>query len=64
MSNLHKHALMEFKAAKWLDDNGNYIDDMQEAICTHVLKLLLFSRRTLRLIRTIRRRPVQETSHV
>jgi len=40
MSNLHKHALMEFKAAKWLDDNGNYIDDMQEAICTHVLKLL------------------------
>jgi hypothetical protein len=40
MSNLHKHALMEFKAAKWLDDNGEYCDDMQEAICTHVLKLL------------------------
>jgi hypothetical protein len=40
MSNLHKHALMEFKAAKWLDDNGKYCDDMQEAICTHVLKLL------------------------
>lgn len=40
MSNLHKHALMEFKAAKWLDDNGKYSDDMQEAICTHVLKLL------------------------
>ena len=40
MSNLHKHALMEFKAAKWLDDNGNYIDEMQEAICKHVLKLL------------------------
>ncbi|NBX88051.1 MAG: hypothetical protein EBQ97_05985 [Bacteroidetes bacterium] len=40
MSNLHKHALMEFKAAKWLDDNGKYCDDMQEAICAHVLKLL------------------------
>ena len=40
MNNLHKHALMEFKAAKWLDDNGKYCDDMQEAICAHVLKLL------------------------
>ena len=40
MSNLHNHALMEFKAAKWLDDNGNYTDEMQEAICKHVLKLL------------------------
>ncbi len=40
MSNLHKHALTEFKAAKWLDENGNYCDEMQEAICKHILKLL------------------------
>lgn len=40
MSNLHKHALMEFQAAGWLDENGKYCDDMQEAICAHVLKLL------------------------
>jgi hypothetical protein len=40
MSNLHSHALMEFKAAKWLDDEGKYSDEMQEAICKHVLKLL------------------------
>jgi hypothetical protein len=40
MSNLHSHALMEFRAAKWLDDEGKYSDEMQEAICTHVLKLL------------------------
>jgi hypothetical protein len=40
MSNLHSHALMEFKAAKWLDEDGKYSDEMQEAICTHVLKLL------------------------
>ena len=31
---------MEFKAAKWLDDDGKYYDEMQEAICVHVLKLL------------------------
>jgi hypothetical protein len=31
---------MEFKAAKWLDDEGKYSDEMQEAICKHVLKLL------------------------
>ena len=40
MSNLHKHALMEFKAAGWLDDNGEYCDEMQEMICRHVLALL------------------------
>ena len=40
MCNLHSHALMEFKAAKWLDDEGKYSDEMQEAICKHVLKLL------------------------
>lgn len=40
MSNLHKHALMEFRAAGWTDDDGNYKDEMQESICKHVLDLL------------------------
>lgn len=41
MSNLYRHALMEFRAAGWTDDGGNYKDEMQEAICKHVLDLLL-----------------------
>lgn len=40
MSNLKSHALMEFRAAGWCDENGKFNDDMQEAICNHVLKLL------------------------
>lgn len=40
MSNIEKHALMEFKAAGWLDEDGNYLDEMQESICRHVLALL------------------------
>ena len=40
MSNLESHAKMEFRAAGWLDDNGNYTDEMQEMICRHVLALL------------------------
>ncbi len=40
MSNLHAHALMEFKAAGWLDGTGAYRDEMQAAICEHVLTLL------------------------
>ncbi len=40
MSNYEKHALMEFRAAGWLDENGQYCDEMQEMICKHVLKLL------------------------
>ena len=40
MSNLHEHALTEFKVAGWLDDSGKYTDEMQEMICTHVLKLM------------------------
>ena len=39
MSNLNKHAILEFQAAGWLTDDG-YNDDMQEAICKHVLKLI------------------------
>jgi len=40
MSNTQTHALTEFKAAGWLDEDGNYIDEMQEAICNHVLELI------------------------
>ena len=40
MSNLHKHAMLEFKAAGWLDENDNFKDEMQKDICNHVLKLL------------------------
>lgn len=40
MSNLKTHALDEFRAAGWVDENGRFKDDMQEAICNHVLKLL------------------------
>lgn len=31
---------MEFRAAGWCDESGKYDDEMQEAICNHVLKLL------------------------
>jgi hypothetical protein len=45
MSNLENHALIEFRAAGWIDENGKFKDEMQEAICKHVLKLLkLFSK--------------------
>jgi hypothetical protein len=40
MSNYEKHAMQEFKAAGWLNEDGSYIDEMQQAICEHVLKLL------------------------
>lgn len=40
MSNLHKHALMEFRAAGWTNEDGSFKDEMQEMICNHVLKLL------------------------
>lgn len=37
---LKNHAMTEFRAAKFIDENGVYCDEMQEAICNHVLKLL------------------------
>ena len=40
MSNYIKHAMTEFRAAGFVDENGKYCDEMQEAICNHVLKLL------------------------
>jgi hypothetical protein len=40
MNNLITHAQNEFRAAKWINDNGEYCDEMQGMICDHVLKLL------------------------
>jgi hypothetical protein len=40
MSNLLKHAENEFRAAGWVDDNGKFIDDMQEVACKCVIDLL------------------------
>ena len=40
MSNYITHAMNEFRAAGWVDENGKYCDEMQEAICKHILKLL------------------------
>jgi len=40
MSNLIKHAKAEFRAAKWVDEDGEYTDEMQGMICDHIIKLL------------------------
>lgn len=40
MSNLISHAKEEFRAAGWVDENGKFNDDMQEAICNHLIQLL------------------------
>jgi hypothetical protein len=40
MSNYIRHALTEFRAAGFVDEKGKYCDEMQEAICNNVLKLL------------------------
>lgn len=40
MNNYEKHAWQEFRAAGWVDDNNKFQDEMQEAICEHVIKLL------------------------
>lgn len=40
MNNYEKHALREFKAAGWIDENEKFNDEMQEMICMHVMKLL------------------------
>ena len=37
---LESHALAEFKAAGWMDNNGKYYDEMQESICKNLLELL------------------------
>lgn len=40
MSNYKTHAMREFRYAGWVDENGNFKDEMQEAICNGVLKML------------------------
>jgi hypothetical protein len=40
MSAYKTHAMNEFRAAGWLDENDNFKDDMQEAICRHIMDLL------------------------
>jgi len=40
MNNYEKHAMLEFRAAGWTDEHGKFKDEMQEAICKHVLELL------------------------
>ncbi len=40
MSNYENHAWREFRAAGWVDENNKFIDEMQEAICKNVLKML------------------------
>ena len=34
------HALREFRAAGWSNENGEFDDEMQKAICDHVMALL------------------------
>lgn len=38
--NKYKKEFTEFRAAGWLNEDGTFKDEMQEMICTHVLKLL------------------------
>lgn len=37
---LEQHALREFRAAGWMDKNGKFCDEMQQAICNNVLELI------------------------
>lgn len=39
-NNYRRHALNEFRAAGWTDEHGKFNDEMQEAICNHVMRLL------------------------
>ena len=40
MNNYEKHALTEFRAAGWVDEDGKFNDEMQEMICNHVMKMI------------------------
>jgi hypothetical protein len=40
MSRYKEHALEEFRAAGWTDENGKFRDEWQEEICNHILDLL------------------------
>lgn len=39
-SNLVKHAQREFRAAGWVDDDGNWTDPMQKLMCEQLCELL------------------------
>jgi len=38
--NYENYAREEFRAAGWMNEDGEFNDEMQEAICTHVVELL------------------------
>lgn len=40
MNNYVRHAMQEFRAAGWINENDKFKDEMQEMICNHILKLL------------------------
>ena len=40
MSNYKFHAMQEFRAAGWINEEGKFNDEMQEAICENILELL------------------------
>lgn len=40
MSKLKTHALREFATAGWMNADGTFKDEMQQAMCNHVLELL------------------------
>lgn len=40
MNSYRTHAMREFRAAGWLNEDGTFKDQMQQAICGHVMKLL------------------------
>lgn len=40
MSNIEFYAEQEFRACGWIMSDGSYVDEMQEAMCKHVIKLL------------------------
>jgi hypothetical protein len=36
----HSHAALEFRAAEWVNDNGEFSDEMQAMICLDILELI------------------------
>lgn len=40
MNNLVKHAMSEFRAAGWTDEDGKFNDEMQHLMCDQILELL------------------------
>lgn len=40
MSNYKSHAIREFQAAGWMNEDGDFEDEMQELMCKQVMELL------------------------